>query len=485
MTSRRISAAAPAVSGARKRGIGGAQFLRALVKARWAILTVFLSCVIAALVAVEMIPRAYTATARVTLGIETSDRVTGTYVSDKSLPNYIGTLAYLAQDLSVGVRAAEILGWTENPQSEAQWQEAGAPGEFKLWLAQIITNRTQVQMIPGTSIMEIAYTTGDPEAAKQIALAIRSAFVEIALKNRATAAATSADRLAEQARDYKARLEQAEDRLFAYQRDHGMLVTGATTTEDQDMLAATQKAAMQAQANLATSGLAAGQGTAVGAMAIQQIEGQIAQVDAQLATLDQLGKEHPTYRALSRQKATLTAQLERAQAQQRMGAGAGSQAMAGASQELAEQVRKQHAVVAGLENERSEIGKLRSDVALAQQKYDELLQREAWQRVLADRTEGDFVIIGDAVLIPQPTFPNVPLTMGLAIGFGAALAVTCALFGEVRAMRVHSRRALALAANTDVLAIVGDVARPARPGFIRRVFGRTRSNPSLEWQPAQ
>lgn len=484
MTPRRPSAALPGGATERKRGIGSGQFLRALGQARWAILTVFLSCVLAALVAVQLIPRAYTATARVTLGIEKADRVTGIYISDKSLPNYVGTLAYLASDLSVGVRAAEILGWTENPESEAQWQAAGAPGEFKLWLAQIITNRTQVQMVPNTSIMEISYTTGDPEAAKQIVLAVRSAFVEIALKNRASAAAASADRLAKQAVYYRGQLDAAEDRLIAYEREHGLLITGSTTTADQDLLTDLQKAAMQVQSGVATSGAGAGQSGA-GAITVQQLESQISLIDDKLASLAQLGKEHPTYRALSQQRASLSAQLDRAQAFQRSMAGAGAQASAAASQKLAEEVRRQHAVVAGLDDKRSELGKLRSDVALAQQKYDEALQREAWQRLLADRTEGDFVIIGDAVLLPNPTFPNVPLTLGLAIGFGAALAVACALFGEVRAMRVHSQRALALAANTSVLAIVGDAPKPSSPSLVRRLFARTRPNPSLEWQPAQ
>ena len=468
----------------RKRGIGWGQFLRAIGKARWAILTVFLGCVLAALIAVEVIPRAYTATARVTLGIETPDKVTGSFVPDPSLPNYVGTLAYLVSDLSVGVRAAEILGWTTDPQSQAQWQSQGAPGEFQLWLAQIITNRTQVQMVPNSSIMEISYTTGDPEAAKQIVLAVRSAFVETALKNRAASAGTTADLLAKQAAYYQQQLEAAQSRLIAYQRDHGLLVTGATSTEDQDMLVETQKSTAQAQANMATSGLSAGQGGAGSAIAVQQLEGQIAQLDAQLASIAQLGTQHPTYKALTSRRATLQSELDRAQAAQRNAASSGYEATAKASQDLATQVARQGAVVASLDDKRSELGKLRSDVALAQQKYDEMLQREAWQRMLADRTEGEFVIIGDAVLLPEPTFPNVPLTMGLAIGFGGALAVLCALFGEVLAMRVRSRRALALAANTDVLAIIGDAA-PARPDRIRRLFARTRSNPSLEWHPAQ
>ena len=84
----------------------------------------------------------------------------------------------------------------------------------------------------------------------------------------------------------------------------------------------------------------------------------------------------------------------------------------------------------------------------------------------------------------KPSFPNWPIIIGMAFGFGLALGIVIALITELMARRVRGIEDLAFASKGPVFAIVSEHDTRTWWERARRKFiGNRRTGP--EWQPAQ
>ena len=477
-----------AVVAGSKFGLGWTQIARALRQARWPMLTIFVSCVLTAAIAVSLIPRTYSAATRVALDIGGADTVTGIALGRRQIDPYIVTQMLVATDLDVGREVAKKLGWLEDPDLRARWQATtGGAGEFDRWAAQIIATGVSVNMIPDSNLMELSYRAGNAEFAKEVALALRAAYIDVSLRKQATAAARTADLFAAQRRLAGERRTEAQTRLNAFQEANHLTLTRHGLTTEENGLASLQatmgEAKIAAEKRLTSGSVAAG--TAAGMSAA--LPRRAVELDSAVAAATaRLGPAHPAVRALVAQQQRAHEAQERQLATARTNADRLAARAAANSTALDTSLQEQARIVTGLQPQLSQLRQLEQAAAYAAATEARLAAREAYYRMLAERTESDMVVVGDAIVDPKPVFPNVPLTIGLSILFGAGLALVVALFVEIQAMRVRSRQALELATNADVLAVIGDRGQwQQRRRWPRWLVRGGNDNPPVQWQLAQ
>ena len=217
-----------------------ARFLMAL-RARWRLALSVLLAVLGLTLAVSLLlPTRYTATAMVLVDARAADPVAPGGAQPPQASTYMAMQVDLIQSERVAraVIAATGLGRADGP-ARAKWQEeTGGAGDFEAWLAAAMRKRLEVRPAKESGVISIAYTADSREEAARIANAFVQAFVDTSLALRLDPARGSSAFFDERARQLRAALEEAQQRLSAFQREHGLLAVGSDERVDIDRLKA-------------------------------------------------------------------------------------------------------------------------------------------------------------------------------------------------------------------------------------------------------
>ncbi|MGH6965959.1 MAG: Wzz/FepE/Etk N-terminal domain-containing protein, partial [Phenylobacterium sp.] len=158
------------------------QFLRIL----WARAPLIVACTVftflGGLVVTLVVQPRYEATARVMLNILRKDPLTGAAQNINDLGPFIDTQRELIKDFRVAGPVVTALNWETDPQKIAAYQSRPAADnrDFKHWLAQGISDRTNARFVSGT-IFEISFSSPYPLEAKTGAEALRQSFMDYTL----------------------------------------------------------------------------------------------------------------------------------------------------------------------------------------------------------------------------------------------------------------------------------------------------------------
>jgi polysaccharide export outer membrane protein len=105
--------------------------------------------------------------------------------------------------------------------------ESPAP-DAKAWLLERFSRRLHVQTLPRTLLIQIRFRSRDAALSANVVNALIHAYVQQDSDARVQATLQASDWLQGQLKDLKARAEQDEQRLAAFQREHGLLTTPET-----------------------------------------------------------------------------------------------------------------------------------------------------------------------------------------------------------------------------------------------------------------
>lgn len=451
------------------------QFLRILV-ARWKLIFgAMAACMLVATTVAMLLPKRYPATARVLLGIGSSDPVTGEVIGFRDR-GYVGTQAALVKDMRVAGEAVDRLGLANNPATIAAYRATGrteADGGIRAWLGQRIIDNLDARLVPGTSIMAITYQASNPEQAKAIVGVVREAYVDESLRFRTDAASRSGNWFREQSDKARAALASAEGDLADFMEKNDIIVVGGM---DSDTARLAQLQASLQQARGAQSGTDAEVANRLANdPVVDQLQMQLSTIEDQIALAGaRLGSEHPEYRALLARRSTLTSEISRAQAKSRTTVGT----MAGvANQSVAKlegQVAAQERVVLDRKPVLDEFTRLSREVDMKRTQYEHAVAQSDQLRLQADVSEGEMVVLGDPVASNTPSYPKVNLIIGMAAFFGLALGTLSAILAEFIARRIRGFEDLAFAAGAPVLVTVSAIPRPAWRQKVVELLSRRR-----------
>jgi uncharacterized protein involved in exopolysaccharide biosynthesis len=421
------------------------QFLRILWARRYLTLMTTVCTFIGAIIAILIIPPRYEGVSRVLLNILKPDPITGEVVSTQSARTYITTQMELIRDFGVAGKAVDRLNWAANPDIVSRYQSGNnSDVDIRRWLSQQIIASTTVKVVPGTNILEIAYRSSNPSDAKAMANELRESYIEATLDTRRREASGAADWYTAQAEKERALLNSAEAAKAAFEKEHGVVMQGATDVDTARL------GALAAQAGAPAVTFAPAAATVAPSSA------QLTQLDATIAeAAKHLGPNHPQMVQLRAQRASLAQVVAQELAAQRAAQGAAASAAAASAQAMKREFDTQaHKVIANREVI-ARLNQLQEEVNVRREQYNKSMARIAELRQQASIADSGISTLGEAVTPREPSFPNKPLILGGAISLGFGMGILLSLLVELLGRRVRGVEDLQDSVDAPLLAVIG------------------------------
>lgn len=432
------------------------QFVRILWARRFIIFASTIGCLIGAFIVTQIVPPRFQGKARIIMELVKPDPLTGQVTGGQFARAYTKTQIELIKDYQVAGAVVDQLGWSNDLALVDQYESRSRADErdFRRWLAQRVIDNTNVELLDGSNILEITYTASTPEAARTIADALRTSYIDTSLAFRRQSARRTADWFALQTEKAKTELAKAEAAKASFEKASGIILQDDKIDTDTARLAALASASGAPVIAPMISGPSA---TAT----------QVAQLDAAIAQASRnLGPNHPDLIAMKQQRATLANQA----AQEQRAASSAASAAASAARVGAGMLEAQKAKVMGQREKLEQLRALQSEVDLRRDQFMKASTRSAELRQEAEVGEVGLTALGSAITPQKPVFPNMPLIMVGALAFGMAFGVMIALLTELLGRRVRSTEDLDNAIDAPMLAVVSSPTALRSTG-VDRWFG--------------
>lgn len=463
------------------------QFLRIFWARRWLVLGTTLASLLVATLVASTLPKRYPATARVMLDTVKPDPVTGTGISMREARPFIQTQVEVLRDPRVTGAVVDRLGLANDPATIAAYQASGfreEDGGIRRWLGNQIAQRVAAGQVGQSSMMEIVFEGPTPEYAKAVVGALRDAYIAETLRIKTDAAARTGAWYAEQAEKEKALLEKAEERRTAFMRENNITLTAGPGSPDTEMKKLESLQAALAAARGSTGTTLAAAGESVPNAAADQLRVQLASIEDEIARAsEQLGPEHPAYKAALARKRAIEMQLANVTRQGEANRAAAANIARGSIAQLERELAAQQQLVIARKPIYDELTVLDREVELRRAQYERALARAADLRLESDVSETSFVLMGDPIAEQTPSYPKMGRVVTLAGIFGLILGLLAALVAEFVARRVRGAEDLAYATGAPVLVTVtSQPPSPLRLQLRRLLARRTERDDDSELQ---
>ena len=454
------------------------QFLLILNARKGIILGVLLFTVCVTSVVSLLMPEEYTATTTLIIDSKSKDPLTGQMLPSQMFPGYMATQVDVIQSENVAQRVVSELKLADSPGTHEQFMAATeGKGNISQWLGDLLLKKLDVEPSRESNVISISFSGTDPRFSAAIANAFAKAYVETSLDLRLTPAKQMAAWFDQQIIQLRQNLDDAQQKLTAYQREKGIVesderldVETRRMAELASQMVSAQSAAFDAGSRTRDSGSLP---EVINNPVVQGLKAQVSQGEGKLADLaKRVGVNHPDYqRALAEvnsYKVRLADELNLAT----RGVGATAGAARQRYNELSTAFAKQKTNVLALKQQREEAALLARDVQNAQQIYDSALQRYGQSRMEAQSTQTDIAVLNPAVAPTDPSKPKVLLNILLSIFLGGLLGVGAGFMVELLDRRVRSGFDITAGLDIPVLAEVTKKGR--RLENLRRLFRRSR-----------
>jgi polysaccharide biosynthesis transport protein len=424
------------------------QFLRILWAYRMLTLLTLVATVIGAGVAILIVPPRYEASTRVMLNTLKPDPVTGQLIASNDTREFIATQIELIKDFGVAGQAVDSLGWLTNPEYVQAYNAVKNPdGDMRRWLAQQIIDRTKVNPVVGTNILNISFQSRTPSEARAMANALRDAYVDSTLATRRRDAMRNAEWFTQQAAREKQLTDNADAVKTAYEKEIGIVME-----DDKTDIETARLRSLAAQSTLGAQIVAPSM-----APVTSQAQIEAAQLDSQIAQASKtLGPNHPQLIAMKARRATLSKVMNDEQAAARAAASNAARSNVGAgalNRAVAEQTSRVIANRAKIQR----LNQLQGEVNL---------HRDQMEKSLARAVE----LRQEAATPSSPAFPKKGLILGGAVALGGATGLLLSLILEFLFRRIRGVEDLEGAIGVPLLAVIA----PFTPSQGGQPSGRTR-----------
>lgn len=433
----------------------------------------FAACVAIALVALATAalwlyaPR-YTASAALMLDVKSPDPIVGSTMPGATIPTYMATQVDVLYSERVALRAIDALRLDRDAEFRADWQdETDGRGDYRAWLAERITRKLDARPGRESNVIGVKYTSNDAKRAADITNAFVDAFVDVTLQLRVDPAREYNTFFDERSQQLRNALEQAQNKLSAYQREHGILVTderldveNQRLTELTSQMVQAQAAATESSSRLRQSGSPLPE--VLNNSVVLQLATERTRAEAQLEQLrSRLGDKHPQIVELLARIDELKA-ASRAESKRVVGSLASvdrvNQARLSATRGEIEQQRTK---LLKLKAERDNVAVLTAEVAQAQKAYDLVVTRGTQAHIESQATQTNVSVLKRATMPPVPSSPNLPLNAAGGLLLALLAGVMTALLRELRDQRLRTDDDVRLGLSQPLLGIL-PASRPLR-----------------------
>lgn len=465
------------------------QFINIILSHRWVVLSVLMVTVIMTMLVTLLLPKQYVATTSLVVEQRSIDRVTGLNLPVQLLPGYIATQVDVITSHNVARKVVEKLKFNENPQMQADFAEAKSAGDIKDWIdindwiADFLLKKLEIKPSHESSVMQVDFTSGDPQLAAVIANAFADAYIQTSIELQAQPAKLSADWFDSQMTTLRERLEHAQSVLSGYQQQHGIVATDdrldlentrLTELSRQLLDSQAQTSELQSKKDLLASTVKRGGSSeslqeVLNNPLIQSLKSELARAEANFAELSKrLDVNHPLYKQA---KAEVTSLQQKTDSEIKMVLNSITSGFASSRQRdsiIANALAEQKAKVLELKKQHDEIAVFNREVESAQRVYDAAMQRSVQSRMESEMRQTNIAVLNPASPPQKPAKPKVLLNMILSIFMGGLLGVGSALLVELMDRRVRSAFDISELLAVPVFAVVS--ASSAKPKRLARLI---------------
>ena len=405
------------------------QFLLALRGRLWVFATLAASCAVVALLVTLIIPKQYDASASVLLDYRDEQSLSGTMPSTRERTGFMQTQMDIITSERVAARVAQQLGLD--------------PSTVPALLQALKVTSSQ------SSVIQLTFRANDPDLAARAANAFAQAYMDTTLDLRVAPTKQATTWFDETLKTLRADLEKAQDKLAAFQKEKGIIVSdervdieNARLTELSNQLLRANDATYEAQSR---SGLASGGVSrenlpeVLGNPVIQAIKAELMRAEAALSeTSTRLGPNHPQYQQQASQVANLRG---------RMGAEM-NRVVQGVQNLTAQNQARQKQLEAAVEAQRQRVIEMRDaknaafilarDVDTAQKAYEAAQQRYTVNKVESGARYANVTVLNEATPPERPARPKLIVNLVLGVVLGIVLGFAAVFLLEMLDRRVRS-----------------------------------------------
>ena len=459
--------------------------LLAIIRTHWVVASACVCALVLFTVGVSLLlPPKFTSTASILVDVRGVNPVLGVSESNTVLPRTtLATQASMVRSEGVARKVVSQLGLDRDPAFVAAWHDdVESRGDLTAWIAKKLLKVLDVRPnAEDSNVLDLQFSATDPKRAADVVNAFANAYMATALQLRGSTAKVSADFFTQQSKTLRAQLEEAQNRLSDYQRQHGIVGGDERLDVENASLNELSTQNLQARAQRIEAG-SRGQNAATNASqspdvltspVVQQLLASIATADAQLKTAQsQYGPNHPQVQNLQTQIAQLRAAMQaesaRAASALKMNDKINQQ-REGAIKEGLEAQRKR---VLALKSQRDGLAVLERDVDSARKAYDQAQQRQIQTSQEGSAPSPEASVLSVGVVPSESARPGLMVLVPLAIVLGAVVGVLAAVLQEMRRPLIHFASDL----EPWGVAVIANVPQARLP----RWRPRYRSPPLLE-----
>lgn len=415
---------------------------------------------------VAVLPKTYKSTAVLLLNYKGIDPVSGVALAPQLVNGYMATQIDIVTSKGLAMKVADNMKLIDNPEFQRQYDKTGADrGAMREWLAERLQASIDVAPTRESSVLEITARAADPYTAASIANGFASAYQELNLQLKVEPQKKAASYIAEQSKVLRANLEEAENKLSAYQRAHGLVsvdnridVESTRLNELSSQLVVAQGQRMEAESreHMAKSDVGSKSPDVVANPMLQNMKSALSQAEAKFSQLSEnLDHNHPKYQAAKAEVDQLRADLARHIADTTNGIVNNAQILRQREADVRAAMNLQRAKVLDLNEARDELAVLNREVESAQHAYDSAAQRLAQTSMEGQSNQSDVSLLTTATPSNRAASPNLLFNACLSAALGLMLGAALALVAEVAARRVRCVADLVIALRAPAL---GEIA---------------------------
>jgi len=466
------------------------QQLILILKARYKIALFTMLTIVAATLAISLLiaPR-YAASTSIVVDLHTPDPLLGTILAGPNT-SYLPTQVDIIESERTALRAIQILQLDKNRAVRDKWlEETEGRGKLETWLAAVLLNNLRVKPSTDSNVINIKYTSADPQFSAAVANAFARAYMETNVALKAEPAKEYANWFDEQGKVLRENLEKAQAKLAAYQKKQGIVVTDARLDTEMAKLSelSAQLTAVEALSTDAKSKSAAGSAAdtlpeVMNSSLIQNLKADISRLEGKLREAGgNLGKNHPQYQQMEAELNALRQSLRAETSKIATSYGTSvdvGQDRAGLLRQL---IAAQKQRIFELQTQRDEARVLEGEVASAQKAYDTVAAQYTQTSLEGKATQTNVSVLSPAEPPLQPTAPLPALYTMIAAVLGTFIGIGVAFLMEMFDRRIRTIEDVEIGMGLPVLAVIN-----RQPSGLRRLWGRVNvlpkpNRPALEF----
>jgi uncharacterized protein involved in exopolysaccharide biosynthesis len=429
---------------------------------KWTAFAFVSAALMAALIAVQVLPRRYDAAAQIYFRLAERDPATDEQVPGVVQRNFLQTQIETIKSLGVALKVVDMMRLRENTAYKNEYMEStGGVGDFGTWIAAGLIPHLVVDRVGASDIISITFRDRDPKRAAQFANAYVSGYIAKSIELRTMPAAELAQWYDEQLTPIRQRLAALNSRRSELSRQ-GIAGKGAgapASAEDERARLASeaQTARLELMQAKITLELAKAQGEVTDTDEIKQLRRQMTDLEAQIVRDSRvLGPEHLRIKTLRSNRAALDEQLSKAIKRASADDVVAAQRRVEAADRRLNEINvilgqddrvAQTGDVLSLTSIQREIEALKLQMASIIQRGERLRMEAAVKQSLASR-------LTDADEPTAPSFPRRLLILGFALGLGLPFGLVLAFLREMLDRRIRVPMDITSYTDLPLLAVV-------------------------------